>query len=121
MNKRLAEGYASAYGKNPNFAGTIEIGALYFSQTSGTTFTEATPAVRFGTVIHELTHTDSENLGHTEDWGGYFSDPDDVNSDLAPVTWWLGEQIYSTTATLIENADSYAGYLTQYNFLGVPV
>ena len=120
VNKRGASGYGSLYGKNPDFAGVIEVGDLYFGTTVGTTFTEATSATRFGTVIHELTHTDSENLGHTDDWGGYFSNLDDVSSDLAPVTWWHDEQIYPTTATLIGNADSYARYLTQYYFLGVP-
>jgi hypothetical protein len=74
---------------------------------------------RFGTVIHELAHL------YGNKWDkGYFSNPTDVESETWPVTYWLPKAegkgtryVFLSPNQLIDNADSYAGLLTQYYYI----
>jgi hypothetical protein len=104
-NKGSALGYQDLYGWNSgwNDGNEIHMGAHYFSGGAGD---------RFGTVIHELVHTQTGD----EDYA-YFDNPESLTGP--DVVWNVNPLIglTVTTAELIENPDSYAGLLTQYYYL----
>jgi hypothetical protein len=120
-NSRWDVEYETLYGTNEG--GEIHMGAWYWDhEDEEENWVAVTAADRFGTVIHELTHTKpSEFVQGTTD-NGYFLNPDSLEDDFTPVVWQLGGvTVPVTTANLVSNADSYAGYLTQYYYLGVPL
>jgi hypothetical protein len=99
---------AEDYGYVPQNLSGVFIGLLYHS---------GTPLDQYGTVIHELTHL----YGGTDDYGGYFLNPRAFELPNAVVVWvYQGLILNPTTDTLLNNADSYAGYLTQYYYSGPP-
>lgn len=71
---------------------------------------DATAVDRFGTVIHELAHT---SFG-ADDKGDYFDTQNSYDPMATAADWGLNT---NTTAILMNNADSYAGYLTKYYYL----
>jgi hypothetical protein len=77
--------------------------------------TPATARDRFGTVIHELSHL----LAWTGD-AAYFRNPESLDNPNMDVVWLdtadSETEINVTTAALIGNADSYAGFLSQFYF-----
>jgi hypothetical protein len=99
--------YSAYYGYNTG--SEVLICARFYGST-------ATSADQFATVIHELTHF--EPVGPygagTDDYGYYAAG----SLSAADVTWdnidGVSGLVTVTTANLIDNADSYAGFLTQY-------
>lgn len=88
--------------------GEVGIGTWYYSGWYGT---GSTSDEKFGTLIHELSHI---NPPGTKD-KAYFLPP---NLTASTVVWLdTGDyetEVTVTTANLLINADSYAGFLTQY-------
>jgi hypothetical protein len=80
---------------------------------------------RYGTIIHELSH--SAFLGVITDKGGYFNNPAALQNEADPVRWYddaANTQLsidQPDTETLLETADAYAGYLTQYFYRWGPL
>jgi hypothetical protein len=87
----------------------VYVGQKYWTGAAGANLGKE----RFGTIIHELSHF----YAGTADWG-YFNNPGALNG-LA-IVWDdpdnPGVAVVLTTAQLMANADSYAGYLTQYYY-----
>jgi len=79
---------------------------------------------RYGSVIHELSHV-CFPTGVIVD-KGYFNNPAALQNETAEVEWF--EDAYGqfpvgnplTTEELMSNADSFAGYLTQYYYTWGP-
>jgi hypothetical protein len=80
---------------------------------------------RYGTIIHELSHV--AFLSDVTDKGGYFNNPAALQNETNLVLWY--EDAANTqlsveqpdTETLLETADAYAGYLTQYYYRWGPL
>jgi len=78
---------------------------------------------RYGTLIHELSHAAFPFV--VTDAGGYFINPGALRNE--PLVWYedaankhrSAEQ--PDTDTLLNNADAYAGYLTQYYYRWGPI
>jgi hypothetical protein len=104
-NKGAAPGYEDYYGWNTG--AEIHMGALYFSGDARD---------RFGTVIHELTHFGPPGTGDA----AYFDNPVAFENPYVGVDWRDPDDtdypITVTTGELIDNADSYAGFLTQFYY-----
>ena len=82
VNKSDELAYADLYGENTT--GEIVIGALYFSDDGVNT----TPLRdRFGTVIHELTHTGPSGTPADGTWDHAYFDPDNSFDPLLDVDW----------------------------------
>jgi hypothetical protein len=78
----------------------------------GTPYWAGTDMDRFGTVIHELTHL----YAGTAD-NGYFNNPGALsNQAIVYKDPDSGEVVQLNTSKLLFNADTYAGYLTQYYY-----
>ncbi|MSQ96622.1 MAG: hypothetical protein EXR98_19010 [Gemmataceae bacterium] len=80
----------------------VEIGTFYHESS-------ATDKDKYGTIIHELSHL----YGLVDDFG-YFNNPGALNGD--DIVWTYGGVVVLTNSELRNNADSYAGYLTQYYY-----
>ena len=108
------------YGRTP--------GKMDSTSSIGPKFCTCKPSVprdveRYGTIIHELSH--AAFPGEITDDGGLFNSPGALRGE--PLKWYedaentklLAEQ--PDTGTLLDNADAYAGYLTQYYYRWGPI
>ncbi len=76
---------------------------------TGQKYHKANAKNQYATIIHELSH----HYAQTDDNGYYFLPAADApRTDLSPVTYT--DTLMVSTDELINNADSYAGFLTQY-------
>jgi hypothetical protein len=116
---------AGFYGETPGQPGmTFTVGPKFWTGKPGVPI----DLERFGTVIHELSHAVSDIVGwEITDVGGYFNNPGALQN--APVRWYEGggNQVDANLVvpqpdneTLLEDADAYAGYFTQYYYCWGP-
>jgi hypothetical protein len=87
---------------------------------------------RYGTAIHELAHAlsyidDVMCITDANGNGGYFNNPVALQNETQRVQWYADGQLTTLmdpqpdTATLLLDADAYAGYLTQYYYRWGPL